>query len=404
MVGISGQTAGGSASVQLLPGGWREEDIHEGEGIVKDNGVLTKFTKQPSDGVIAHVANKVGIIFLTSLAAFKGVFGDVDATSDLLGLFVDVTKLTENAFPSHLLQLLAKAFKSVKEFFSARSGFSRAHSFLSGEAATAEKICGGRDYLRVLNKGVFFIVDGCSMLKWLSSIGVIGTWLVTSKVSKTILGRVVVISMDSIATAGIIAATVPNLLDNIRLMVKYRKERSDTLMEARKIKLVTFSFGSVADICRIASVILFVSATPWVTGLSIGFHALGIAAALIRFYYVAHTKEAKEKENNKYLAKKEVIVQMAERYVQLAALEMNVGIDRDVVEGIYRKLNQKTPLAIQRGTTDQLVRELLEVSDGIGNEHSRNLLVRAGEKSALRLPALPPINLGNRRQTWVVSA
>lgn len=404
MATISGQTVDGSASVPLQFGGFPIDEIPEGEGILRVNGNLTRIVKQPAEGTIEYIANKVGVTVLTSLEAFKGVLGDMNATSDLLGLFVNTTKLTENVLPCHLLQLLAKAFKSIKEFCSARSGFSRAYSIFSGEAAAEEKLCGGRDYLRVVNKGVSLVSDGCSTIRWLSSIGVIGTWIVTTSAPKVIFGRVVVLSIDSIASVATIAATVPNLLDNIRLIVKYSKERSDTLMEARKIKLVTFSFDSVADICRIASVVLISLATPWMIFLAVVASTVGTVASLSRFYYVAHTREVKEKEKNEYLAKKEVVARLAEKYVQMAAFEMKIDIGKDVVEGIQRKLNQKTPLAIQKGNADKLVQELLDITDGIENEHSRNLLANAKAKSALRLPVLPPMNSGNRRQTWVVSA
>ena len=265
------------------------------------------------------VIGRIHSLVINLLKAFKGVLGDMNATSDLLRLVINATMFCEKTFHLPTLQLLAKAFVNITEFSSARSWLSRSYDVFSGEAATKEKIWGGYDYLRVVSKAIYLVNDICTTMKWLASIGVLGEIAAKEIATIQVFGKAIAVTVGRIGTIATLVGTIPNLVDNLRLVVKYSGPRRDMLERERKSRLVGFSLDTVSDICRIAGVILFTVSNPWIPFLALVVSTIGTLISLGKFYYTESTRAAREQEKAEYSAKKEAAIKLCDNFLRLGA-------------------------------------------------------------------------------------
>lgn len=284
--------------------------------------------------------SRVHALVVNLLSAFKGVLGDMNATSDLLQLVINSTKFCEHTFHVPNLQLLAKAFINITDFNSARSWLSRSYDILSGVAATQEWIHGGWDYLRVASKSIYLVKDVCTTMKWLESIGVLSAIVAKEIAVVRAFGSSLSLTLGRISFIANLVGTIPNFIDNVRLVVKYSGPRSDMLERERRAKLVGFSLDAVSDICRVAGSLLFCVANPWFPFLGLVVTTIGTLVSLGKFYYNESTRVKREEEKTQYSAKKESAVNLCALYLRMSALHRNDvgGVSQAAMDAVRNAL------------------------------------------------------------------
>ena len=319
------------------------------------------------DAALVRLIKRIHSVMVNALKAFKGVLGEMNSTSDLLRLVINATKFCENTFQIPTLKLFARAFINITDFNSARSWLSRSYDILSGEAAKQEKIWGGWDYLRVSSKAIYLVNDVCTTMKWLVSIGVLGE-IVSKEIGVArFFGKAVSVTFGRIGTMATLLGTVPNFIDNIRLVVKYGRERNDMLEKERRWKLVGFSFDTVSDICRVAGTILFLCSNPWLPFLGLVVSTIGTCVSLAKFYYTESTKAAREREQRAFIVQKGAAIRMCGDYMRTAAQQRNdphVFLEAmNAVDAAMVNLENNRRPQVQGWDANLLAGEILRIAD-----------------------------------------
>jgi hypothetical protein len=360
---------------------------------------------QQQHNALARLVERVNTVFIETLKAFKDAFGDINATTDLMKLLQTGTKLAKDTFDIPSFQAISLGFAPIIEFIYARAIFSRAFDIFSGDAAHKEPLFGGCDYLRILNKVFMLGNDTIYFLKWFSTVGLleqfvekkIGTIPVFGYGLEMTIGRGlskcgIEMTIGKLPLLCILFGTIPNLIDNLRLVVKYAKA-TDMLEQERKAKLVGYSLDCISDICRIAFSILFLLSSPGVIpGLAfygIVAQGIGTCGSLSKFYYNAHTRAALEKEKNDHIEKKAAAKALCEQYLQFALGEFDregllytaqfPSLAEAAIEGAQRGMDKKERPFMQPLNAESLAHEVLARASIQGDPQIQGLIMKALE-------------------------
>lgn len=187
----------------------------------------------------------------------KRVFGDIDATGDLLRFTQSVQKVVETFARIIPLKQISDGISAVVDFINARDLFGCIHYLVSGQAAKEDSF-GPHipNFLNVAKSLTILVQDAASFVRWLVSLKMLDEWVTTCTAKIVSWGRPFVV-IDGICDVASITGSLFSIADSARLIAK---EAMEGVYESKgqfiSSALIGRCLDIAKDICWIASSVL----------------------------------------------------------------------------------------------------------------------------------------------------
>jgi hypothetical protein len=187
----------------------------------------------------------------------KRVFGDIDATGDLLRMTQSAQKVVETFARIMPLKLIADGISSVVDFFNAKDLIGCVHYLVSG-AAAKENAFGPNvpNFLNVAKNLSILVQDVTSFVRWLVSLKLLDEWVTTCTAKIVSWGQSFIV-IDGVGDVASITGSLFSIADSLRLIAAEAMEGIYWLDgQLVPSKLIDRCIDLAKDVCWIASTVL----------------------------------------------------------------------------------------------------------------------------------------------------